>query len=166
FGFAIPDPAHTGKNFAVTPPIILNFSLPFHAEERVANPQVSSSIASGEKVTLEHVLVTQSETVLTMRDENPNGTADLGGELGSISGTLTIGTTKVSLDQVALGAGVVGSKQSLGGPQETIKIYLSTRLLDQHGAWVLKLPLQTPITEGQGVHPKSIGTLVFHFMVP
>ena len=127
---------------------------------------MSSSIASGEKVTLEHVLVTQSETLLTMQDYNPNGAADLGGELGSISGTLTIGATKVSLNQVAMGAGVVGSKQSLGGPQETIQISLSAGLLDQHGAWVLKLPLQPPITEGQGVHPKSIGTLVFHFMIP
>lgn len=167
FGFEIPNPAHTGKKFSVTPPIILNFSLPFHAEKRVANLHVSSSIANGEKVTLEHVLVTPSETVLTMLDDNPNGVADLVGELSAKSSTLTIGATKVLLAQVDMGAGVVGNyKQSLGGHQETVKISLSVGLLDQHGAWVLKLLLQTPNIEGQAVQATSIGTLVFHFMVP
>jgi hypothetical protein len=64
-----------------------------------------------------------------------------------------------------LGAGVVNSKQ-IPGPREIVNIYLSVRLLDQHGEWVLKLPLQTSITEGHPSHPTSLGTLIFHFIVP
>jgi hypothetical protein len=152
--------------FSVTQPIILNFSLPFHAEKRVANLHVTATIANGEQVTLEHVLVTQSETLLTMQDYNPNRYADFVGELGSIDGTLTIGATMVSLNKVALDAGIVGSKQSLGGPHETVRLDLSGKLLDQHGEWILMLLLHTPTISGQSASPTNIGTLVFRFMVP
>lgn len=166
FGSLVPDPAHHDQKLAFTSPVVLHFTLPFHAEKRAASLNVTSTIPDGEQVTLEHVLVTQSETIFTLQDYNPAGHADLLGELAPQGGTLTIGATNVLLNKTEMDGSVVNSKQSIGGPRETVNIYLSVRLLNQHGEWVLKLPLQTSVIEGDPHHATSIGTLVFHFIVP
>ena len=160
------DPGPSNNTVPFSSPIVLHFTLPFHAEKRVANPHITSPIPGGGQAMLERVLVTQSETIFTLQDYNPGGSTDLLGELATQSGTLTIGTTKISFNTTELGTSVVNSKQIPGGPREIGNIYLSVRLLDLHGEWVLKLPLQTSIAEGHPSHPTSLGILIFHFIVP
>ncbi|HEY6542401.1 MAG TPA: hypothetical protein VIZ18_15765 [Ktedonobacteraceae bacterium] len=167
FKARLASPAPNSNNpLSFSSPIVLHFTLPFHPEKRTANLHVTTTMPNGGQVTLEHVLVTQSETIFTLQDYNPGGNSDLLGELAFPGGTLTIGATKISLNTTEMGASVVNSKQIPGGPRETVNIYLSVRLLDQHGEWILSLPLRTPITEGSPSHPTTVDTLVFHFVVP
>lgn len=117
----------------------LHFTIPFHSEKHEATPNKTVSI-NGHAITLEHVVVTDSQTRLFLKSDKNLPPSDFVGMTAMLNGNSNLG----------VGVSTTAPGDAKQGEVTGWTITMPESLLNQQGTWTLKLTATSQSSLGQG----------------